>query len=74
MWKKLMTFSSLDDVIKLFVFNQLLQKLSLLKFVLCPEKVITDKIQWYPELANELRIYFLFFILFIENLTLLSKH
>ena len=52
-----MTFSSLGDVIKLVVFLILfLRKLPLLKSILCKGKVITDKIQWYHDLANGLRI------------------
>ena len=44
-----MTFSSLEDVIKLVVFYSIFTKMTTLKSVLCKEKVITDKIQWYPD-------------------------
>ena len=41
------------------------RKLKLLKSVLCPEEVITDTIQRYPELANILRISKMYQNLFI---------
>ena len=52
----MMTFSSLDDVINLVIFYSIFTKMQFLKSILCPEEVITDKIQWYLELANRFRI------------------
>ena len=54
--KKMMTFSSLDDVINLVIFYSIFTTMQFLKSILCPEEVITDEIQWYLELANRFRI------------------
>ena len=43
--KNLMTFSSLDDVIKVVVFYSIFTKITTFEVYFVPRKIITDKIQ-----------------------------